>query len=36
MSVKFNNPEAIEEVAISVLTTIALMAVPVLTLIASL
>jgi len=36
MSVKFNNPEAMEEVAISVLTTIALMAVPVLTLIASL
>jgi hypothetical protein len=36
MSVKFNNPEAIEEVAISVLTTIVLMAVPVLTLIASL
>ncbi len=36
MSVKFSNPEAIEEVAISVLTTIALMAVPVLTLFASL
>jgi hypothetical protein len=36
MSVKFNNPEAVEEVAISVLTTLVLLTVPVLTLLASL
>lgn len=36
MSVKFNNPEAVEEVAISVLLTVVLMVVPVVTLIASL
>lgn len=36
MSVKFPNPEAVEEVAISVLTTITLLAVPVLILFASL
>lgn len=36
MSVKFNNPETVQEVAISVLTTLVLLAVPVVTLIASL
>lgn len=36
MSVKFSNPEAVEEVAISVLLTVVLMVVPVVTLFASL
>jgi hypothetical protein len=36
MSVKFKNPEAVEEVAISVGLTIVLMIVPVVTLFASL
>ncbi len=36
MTVKFKNPEAVEEVAISVMLTIVLMAVPVVTLFAAL
>jgi hypothetical protein len=36
MSVKFKNPEAVEEVAISIMLTIVLMVVPVVTLFASL
>lgn len=36
MSVKFSNPEVVEAVAVSIITTIVLMAVPVVTLFASL
>lgn len=36
VSVKFKNPEAVEEVAVSVLLTIVLMVVPVVTLFAAL
>lgn len=36
VSVKFKNPEAVEEVAISVLLTVVLMVVPVVTLFAAL
>ncbi len=36
MTVKFKNPEAVEEVAISVMLTVVLMVVPVITLFAAL